>query len=68
MIGQIFLNSSERFQVDAWELTSGDPLEVLVVDGAGQPHWVRTSVEHNGTEYYLTGLQEYSPVGLFAKL
>lgn len=69
MLGQIFLNDNERFQVDSRELTSGDTLEVLVVDGRdNKPKWVNTTVEHNGYSYFLTGLLGYSPVGLFAKI
>jgi len=67
--GQIFYNENERFQVDTTELTCGDSLEVLVVDGRdGQSKWVQTTVEHNGYTYFLTGLLGYSPVGLFAKV
>lgn len=69
MIGQLFINGNERLQLDNRELTSGDALEVLIVDGRDNtPKWVETSVEHNGYSYFLTGLLGYSPVGLFAKV
>lgn len=69
MIGQLFINGNDRLQVDTTELTSGDALEVLIVDGRdGTAKWVETSVEHNGYSYFLTGLLGYSPVGLFAKV
>lgn len=69
MIGQIILNSRSRFQVDTVELTSGDTLEVLVIDGQDNlPKWISTRVEHNGDNYYLVGLLGYNPIGLFAKV
>lgn len=69
MIGQLFINGNERLQVDTRELTSGDALEVLIVDGRDdKAKWVETTVEHNGYSYFLTGLLGYSPVGLFAKV
>ena len=68
-VGQIFINGNERFQVDTLELSAGDNLEVLVVDGRDdKAKWVQTSVEHNGYSYFLTGLLGYIPVGLFAKV
>lgn len=66
MIGQIFINDNGRFQVDRRELTSGDALTVLIVDGDGKPKWIDTTVEHNEGGYYLTGLRCYSFTGLFA--
>ena len=68
MYGQIIINDNERFQVDTRELTSGDVLQVLVLDAANRPTWVETSVEHNGNEYYLTGLLGFSVAGLFAHI
>lgn len=69
MIGQIFLNDNGRFQVDTRELTSGDALEVLIVDGRSEtPRWIETRVEQGGQRYYLTGLFGYNPIGLFAKV
>ena len=69
MIGQLFINGNERLQVDTRELTSGDALEALIVDGRDdKAKWVETTVEHNGYSYFLTGLLGYSPVGLFAKV
>lgn len=69
MTGQLFINGNERLQVDTRELTSGDALEVLIVEGRDdKAKWVETTVEHNGYSYFLTGLLGYSPVGLFAKV
>ena len=69
MTGQLFINDNERLQLDSRELTSGDTLQVLVVDGrTNTPQWINTTVEHNGQEYYLTGLFGYSIPGLFARV
>lgn len=69
IIGQIRRNSSTRFEVDGVELTSGDTLEVLIIDGQDYSiKWVSTRVEHNGDDYYLVGLLGYEPIGLFARV
>jgi len=64
---QIYINDNSRLQVGEVELTSGDALEVLIVDG-DSPKWIKTTVEHNGKSYYLTGLKGVSAVGLFARV
>lgn len=67
--GQLFINSNGRLQVDNRELTSGDTLEVLILDGVDNTaKWISTSVEHNGQNYYLTGLLGYTTTGLFARI
>lgn len=66
--GQIFYNSRDRLQVGDVELNSGNALEVLILDKDNAPEWVRTTVEHNGEAYFLTGLKGYSPAGLFARV
>lgn len=69
MTGQLFINGNERLQIDNRELTSGDTLQVLIVDGrTGTPQWINTTVEHNGQAYYLTGLYGYMLPGLFARV
>lgn len=68
-IGQIRRNNRTRFEVDGVELTSGDTLEVLIIDGQDYSiKWISTKVEHNGEDYYLVGLLGYEPIGLFARL
>ncbi len=37
------------------EFTCGEPLEARVRDSSGCRSWVRTRVEHNGSDYFLTG-------------
>lgn len=69
LTGQIYINESDRLQVDNREITSGDTLEVLIVNGLDNSvKWIDTRVEHNGEGYYLTGLLGYSIIGLFARL
>ena len=69
IIGQIHRNSRKHFEVDNVELTSGDTIEVLVIDGRDNTtKWVSTRIEHNGDDYYLVGLLGYNPIGLFARL
>lgn len=67
--GQLQLNSRDRYEVNGVELTSGDALEVLVVDGTdNSPKWIETTVEHDGESYYLKGLLGYTLTGLFARV
>ena len=33
----------------------GNPIEALIYDENGNPSWVSTRIEHNGTDYYLYG-------------
>lgn len=69
MVGQIFENKKGRLQIDTTELTAGDTLEVLIVDGRdGQARWIQSAVEQNNDGYYLLGLLGYSPIGLFGRL
>lgn len=35
--------------------TCGDPLEVKLQEPCGQQRWVRTRIEHNGSDYFLWG-------------
>lgn len=66
--GQLFYNNRDRLQVGDIEFTSGDALEVLILDKDNTPEWIGTTVEHNGETYFLTGLKGYSPAGLFARV
>ncbi len=67
--GQLFINENGRLQLDNTELTSGDALDVLILDGLDKKvKWISTRVEAQDGEYYLVGLIGYSPVGLFARV
>lgn len=52
MLGILRKNDNERWEIfdgdgRRWEITSGDVIEVLVGE-----IWIRTRVEHNGSDYY----------------
>lgn len=45
--------------------TSGSRIEVRIVDDYHEvPYWVRTRVEHDGTDYYLVGHKDICMEGL----
>ena len=68
-VGQLQLDKNERLQLAERDISCGDVLEVLIADERdSSPRWIETRVEHNGESYYLTGLQSYNPVGLFARM
>ena len=37
------------------EFSCGQTLEARIVDRCGQPRWVKTRVEHDGSDYFLIG-------------
>lgn len=64
--GKLFKNEDHRWVIKFdynYVLTSGDICEVQV---AG--HWIKTRIEHNGTEYYATvpGVKLYA--GMLARI
>lgn len=55
--GRLIKNSSGRYEIEGtgYYFTSGSTVEVLVTRWKGDPQeWVKSSVEHDGTDYYLT--------------
>ena len=47
----------------------GSPIEALVTDDRYDvPYWVRTSVEHDGTDYYLVGHRDVCMEGLTVRI
>ncbi len=69
IVGQIHLNEKGRFEIDTYELTSGDCVEVLIYDGQdNKTKWIDTRIEYDGERYYLPGLIGYSPIGLFGRI
>ena len=54
---QLRKNVSGRYETGSgFYYCCGSPIEALVTDGRYDvPYWVRTSVEHDGTDYYLVG-------------
>lgn len=62
-ISRLHKNTSGRYETEQGHyFCSGSPVEALVTDcEMGVARWVRTSVEHNGKDYFLVG---YDDVGL----
>ena len=54
--GIISLNDNGRYELNGYELTSGQGIEVLIFDPYhGAETWYAGSIEHNGTNFYLVG-------------
>jgi hypothetical protein len=63
--GRLYHNESKRYEIEGTDhyFTSGSSIEVLY-DGA----WRKSTVEHNGNDYYLTSLKSVSMNGLMARV
>ena len=63
-------NASGRYETGSgFYYCCGSPIEALVTDGRYDvPYWVRTSVEHDGTDYYLVGHREVRMEGLTVRI
>lgn len=59
-------NRQGRYETaSGYVYTSGDAIEALIDNGYyDAPYWVRTSVEHNGKDYYLVKCQNICMNGL----
>lgn len=54
--GTLSMNDNGRYELNGYELTSGQGLEVLIFDPYHEKEtWYAGSIEHNGTSYYLVG-------------
>lgn len=49
--GVLQIKPNGRYCIGNYEITSGDVIEILVED-EDRPYWLRTGIEHNGTDYY----------------
>lgn len=57
-------NACGRYSLDEWtELTSGSPVEIKICGS-----WVKTHIEHDGTDYYAVGLRGLKLDGLEARI
>ena len=67
---QLRKNVSGRYETGSgFYYCCGSPIEALVTDGRYDvPYWVRTSVEHDGTDYYLVGHREVHMEGLTVRI
>ena len=62
-------NTSGRYETDSGYYCCGSPIEALVTDDRYDvPYWVRTSVEHDGTDYYLVGHRDVCMEGLTVRI
>lgn len=70
-MGRLQKNSRNRYELpDGYEFTSGYGIEYLATDDrhsvyveeledyVNKPYWCASSVEHNGTDYYIVGTDE----------
>jgi hypothetical protein len=58
-------NSTGRYETEHKEYTSGNDIEVLIYDKYRDKEvWVKTSVEHNGNDYYLVAYKKAPMQGL----
>ena len=69
-VDRLWKNASGRYETGSGRYyCCGDPIEALVSDGRyNTPYWVRTSVEHDGTDYYLVGHRDVRMAGLTVRI
>lgn len=68
--GRLHRNGGGRYETaHGHYYTSGSRIEALVTDGSQEaPYWVRTSVEHDGRDYYLVGHKNIHMDGLTVRV
>lgn len=70
--GPIFHNSAGRYEMlNGDYFTSGSTIELLVKDEDedDRVHWIQTTIEHNGDDYYAVALGWETPInGMTARL
>ncbi|MCM1027391.1 MAG: DUF5348 domain-containing protein [Roseburia sp.] len=69
-VSRLHRNESGRYETaSGHSYTSGSLIEALVKDGYHEvPYWVRTSLEHNGRDYYLVGYTDVALDGLTVRV
>lgn len=69
-VSRLHKNSDGRYETESGKyFTSGCRVEALVSDGYREvPYWVRTSIEHDGKDYFLAGYQKVELEGLKVRL
>ncbi len=69
-VSRLHRNESGRFETDGGHYyTCGSPIEALVQDGYHEvPYWVRSRLEHDGSEYYLVGHSDVDLDGLTVRV
>ena len=68
--GRLCKNASGRYETASGHYyCCGSPIEALVTDDRyPEAYWVRTSVEHDGRDYYLVGHRDVSMAGLTVRI
>lgn len=68
--GNLRKNASGRYETASGHYyCCGSPIEALVTDDRYPvAYWVRTSVEHDGRDYYLVGHRDVSMAGLMVRI
>lgn len=68
--GKLSKNVSGRYELDnKMEYTCGDIIEALVYDSNYETEsWVKTTVEHDGNDYYLVGYKDVTMEGLLVRV
>lgn len=69
-VSRLHKNTDGRYETESGHyFTSGCRVEALVSDSFREvPRWVRTSIEHDGKDYFLAGYQEIELEGLKVRL
>lgn len=69
-VSRLHKNSDGRYETESGQyFTSGCRVEALISDRFRiMPRWVRTSIEHDGKDYFLAGYQEIGLEGLKVRL
>lgn len=68
--GRLRKNASGRYETERGHYyCCGSPVEALVQDDRYEaPYWVKTSIEHDGRDYYLVGHRHVSLDGLMVRI
>lgn len=69
-VSRLHKNSDGRYETKSGHcFTSGCRVEALISDGFRMvPYWVRTSIEHDGKDYFLVGYHKVELEGLKVRL
>lgn len=69
-VGRLWKNASGRYETESGHyFCCGSPIEALVSDSRYDvPYWVRSSIEHDGNDYYLVGHRHVSLDGLTVRI
>lgn len=69
-VSRLHKNPDGRYETESGQyFTSGCRVEALVSDGFRTvPYWVKTSIEHDGNDYFLVGYREVELEGLKVRL